>query len=896
MSNRSIDSITNRLLLLLLVAVVVPLCGVVVVSQNLHVSSIRKSAYAKANEIAKEVEREIGLAMQYAEKDMLSLCTNPYLVDGGKSEEEREGEMKRQVEIYKLFTDITLYDSEGAIVDSTSNMQPLLFERYDWFTDAQKGRPIISRPKLVPGTKGLQLAAYHPVPVKGGALPWVLKARIPFTRVTDILSGITIGEKGSVVLLDSQGNILAGRDEADVYEKFDKRYTQAYWAAHSESVYDDGKQEYLGVARVLRSQNTRVEDDWTLVCLQPMSELNREITMARAYQLGSGAVALVLAVGLGAVFSRRLGRPVVALSMAAEEVARGDLTVKMDGRGPIEMRRMAGSFNKMIDEVREHRFRLEMLVDSRTKKLRKSQQELEDLSAQLQATYESVPEKILVVRRGGSILTANGRMKRFFGMEGDIAQLPAARFEARLFDSFLDPEEVRERWELLAANPEGSFESEWALAGPSKRVFSVYSAPVRNRQGVIFARLWMFRDVTQRKQLEEGLQQAQKMEAVGRLAGGVAHDFNNLLTGLLGNLNLAEMGGGDENEVGECLLSAKVAGERAAELVKQLLGFSRQTRLELQQRDANGVVKEVHGILRHTLDPRVNLERDLAERLWGTRIDVTQISQVVMNMCVNAKDAMPGGGTIRLGSRNVTVAPSEVSALPGGRAGDFVVLSVEDNGEGMPPEVREKIFEPFFTTKEQGKGTGLGLATSYGIVQQHEGWITCASTPGVGTRFDIYLPRDESGGTCVEDIRAVEKKASGGSETILLIDDEPVVRAVAAGVLKKHGYSIMTASDGIEGLETIAANGGSIDLVLLDLTMPRLSGRDTFKRIRAEFGDLPVVVCSGYLVDLDEFALETGHRPNGFVQKPYSVSGLATGVREVLDACAEIQTVSGLNA
>ncbi len=883
-------------MLLLFVAVVIPLCGVVMFSQHFHVQSIRKSAYSKADEIAKEVERQIGIAMQYAEKDLLSLSTNPYLLDVAKTPEERRSEMDRQVETYKLFTDITLFDENGDIIDSTSFEQPLLFERYEWFSRAQAGQSIISRPKMVPGQKGLQLAVYHPVDVAISKRPWVIKARVPFTRVTDLLNGITIGRGGSVVLLDSQGNILAGRKEDLIYQKFDRRYDQAYWASHSEAVYDDGHQEYVSVARVMRSSSTKVDDDWTLICLQPMDELNHEIRSARTYQSVAGMVALLLSVTLGVVFSRRLGNPVIELSAAAEEVVRGDLNVKIHEKGPVEMKRMASSFNKMIEEVRDHRFRLEMLVDSRTKKLRRSQQELEDLSAQLQATYESTPEAILVVRRGGSVLTANRQMKVFFNLEGDLAHLPASRFESRLIESFRDAEEVRERWEVLAANPDAEFEAEWVLEKPVHRVVSVYSAPVRNRQGVIFARLWMFRDVTERKQLELGLQQAQKMEAIGRLAGGVAHDFNNLLTGILGNLNLAEMEGVNGSEAGECLLSAKIAGQRAAELVKQLLGFSRQTRLELQQRDANGVLKEVYGILRHTLDPRVRLEQNLGERLWGAKIDVTQISQVVMNMCVNAKDAMPDGGTIRLESRNMAVSEEQVSAHVGARAGDYIVLSVEDDGEGMPPEILEKIFEPFFTTKEQGKGTGLGLATSYGIVQQHKGWITCDSVVGRGTRFDIYIPRDESGRRVEEEACAPQKETSGGDETILLIDDEVVVRGVAAGVLKHHGYKILTASDGIEGLEVIEANPGKIDLVLLDLTMPRLSGRDTFRRIRDEFGDLPVVVCSGYLVDLDEFALEAGARPNGFVQKPYSVNDLAMCIRDVLDARVESEALIGLDA
>ena len=399
----------------------------------------------------------------------------------------------------------------------------------------------------------------------------------------------------------------------------------------------------------------------------------------------------------------------------------------------------------------------------------------------------------------------------------------------------------------------------------------------------------MFRDTTEQHRLQEGLQQAQKMEAVGRLAGGVAHDFNNLLTGIIGNLSLAELGGGaDEGETtDELIATAKRAGERAADLVKQLLGFSRRTHLQFRIADCNEVIHDVEGLIRRTLDPRIRIEIDTEKDLWGTKVDPNQIEQVVMNMCVNAKDAMVPSGKISITSRNVVLERKNLSENLSAEPGDYVAITVADDGEGMPPEVLKMIYEPFFTTKEQGKGTGLGLATSYGIIRQHGGWIDCSSTVGEGTVFTIYLPKAADAVVVPRAERAKpDEDTQRGSETILLVDDEKVVRTVAQSVLKHHGYKTLCAEDGLVAMDYFKRGEDEIDLVLLDLTMPNLSGADTFKRIRAEFGEVPVIVCSGYAVNLDEFEAENGARPNGFVQKPYNIADLALHVRETLNqAC-----------
>lgn len=268
------------------------------------------------------------------------------------------------------------------------------------------------------------------------------------------------------------------------------------------------------------------------------------------------------------------------------------------------------------------------------------------------------------------------------------------------------------------------------------------------------------------------------------------------------------------------------------------------------------------------------------------RGDATQILQVLMNMCVNAKDALTGEGTITLTTANVTV-DSLHAARWDAEEGDYVRICVRDDGEGIPPDILERIFEPFFTTKDQGKGTGLGLATSYGIVQQHGGWIECTSEVGEGTMFSVFLPRiSERIPARREEAAAPQRPAAriGGTETILLVDDEPPVRFVAESVLRHHGYAVLTADDGLRGIEAIRENGDRIAMVLLDLTMPKLSGKETFGRIKELRPDVPVVICSGYLLNEDDFRADTGFVPDGYVQKPYDLNRLVATVREVIDS------------
>jgi PAS domain S-box-containing protein len=386
-------------------------------------------------------------------------------------------------------------------------------------------------------------------------------------------------------------------------------------------------------------------------------------------------------------------------------------------------------------------------------------------------------------------------------------------------------------------------------------------------------------DVTEQRLREKQLLDGQKMEAIGQLAGGVAHDFNNLLTAILGNLSLILDDLPEWDPCREMAGVAEQAGRRAAELTRQLLGFSRLTVLRQQPIDLACVVREVVAILHRTIDPRISLEVEGDAALWTVKADPGQMNQVLMNLCLNARDAMPTGGRLLLQTSNVTLSPEEARQHVDARAGEYVRLRVSDTGEGIAPEIRRRIFEPFFTTKGPGKGTGLGLAMVYGIIKQHEGWIGCHSDPGRGTRFDIYLP---CCGQSVPIVAAVEPVGpSGGSETVLLVDDEQMIRTLGSAILERAGYRVLLAEDGEQAVEMYRRQREKIDLVVLDLTMPRLSGQDAFRQMELIDPSVRVLFASGY--SSEAVSPEELDQVAGFIGKPYRMDELTRAVREALD-------------
>jgi two-component system, cell cycle sensor histidine kinase and response regulator CckA len=386
-------------------------------------------------------------------------------------------------------------------------------------------------------------------------------------------------------------------------------------------------------------------------------------------------------------------------------------------------------------------------------------------------------------------------------------------------------------------------------------------------------------DITDRRQLEEQLRQAQKMDAVGRLAGGVAHDFNNLLMVINGYtevlLEQLEKGSSMHHKV----QSIQQAADRAATLTRQLLAFSRKQLLELKVVDVNTIVGDMERLLRPLIGENIELVTRLSSQTGRTRADAGQLEQVIMNLVVNAKDAMPEGGKLSLQTADVTVRPefSEHRFIHPGR---YAVISVSDTGHGMDEETQSRIFEPFFTTKEKGKGTGLGLSTVYGIVKQSSGYVFAQSEPGAGTTFYVYLPRVEDSAEELSPAKSHQNEA-GGCETVLLVEDEESVRELVRVTLASRGYKVLEAENGECGLRIAEEFKQHIDILITDVVMPGIGGRELAKTLLSLRPDISVLYLSGYTEDavVAPGALGPG---TAFLQKPFTLQNLAKKVREVL--------------
>lgn len=415
----------------------------------------------------------------------------------------------------------------------------------------------------------------------------------------------------------------------------------------------------------------------------------------------------------------------------------------------------------------------------------------------------------------------------------------------------------------------------------SERQIADSGAPIRDGQGRIVGVVLVFRDVTRQYILEDQLRHSQKMEAVGRLAGGVAHDFNNLLQAIQGYTSLALSQVGDGGRTRNDLREVLKTSDRATHLVRQLLMFSRRESFQPGVTDLNHLVSELTNLLRRVIGVNIELKLQFDAGLFPVQADRGQIEQVLMNLCVNARDAIPDQGEIGIRTENVDLDEAFCLHRAWASPGRYARISVTDNGIGMAPELQGRIFEPYFTTKQRGEGTGLGLATVFAIVERHEGLIEVVSAPGEGSTFRIYLPALAAADE--REIRSdAEDRPGRGSGTVLLAEDEEVVRNLSLYVLENAGFTVLVAEDGEIARDLFDRRHRDIDIAVLDLMMPRLGGRAVYDHIRRSHADLPVIFCTGYTPEGLDQLIEQDRRTR-LLQKPHPSEALLAAIRSVMD-------------
>lgn len=497
--------------------------------------------------------------------------------------------------------------------------------------------------------------------------------------------------------------------------------------------------------------------------------------------------------------------------------------------------------------------------------------------ARLAMAIEQAGEMVVITDRDGMIEYVNPAFEEVTGFQRKeaIGQKPNIlksdvqddAFYASLWQTIMDGKIWQGR--LVNRRKDGTLYTE-----------DMTVSPLHDAEGKIVNYVAVKNDITSRLALEEQYRQAQKMEAVGQLAGGVAHDFNNILQAILGYSQLLLDEAEEKNEPREELLEIKKGAERAAQLTRQLLAFSRRQVMQPKVLDLNVLIENFIKMIHRVIGEHIHLEWLPGNRLGSVYADPGMLEQALMNLCLNARDAMPDGGSLSIETQNVRIDSEYCATHAWAKPGRFVLLSVTDTGCGMPEEILGRAFDPFFTTKEEGKGTGLGLATVYGIITQHDGMINTYSEVGQGTTFKMYLP------VCERDAEAIgpmlESHVTGGNETILLAEDNETVRKLAQMILERAGYRVLTASNGEEAVLVFKQNADDIALVILDVVMPRMGGNEALGHIRNVSPNVYALFSSGYSENAihTHFVLHDGLQ---MIQKPYAPNALLRKVRSVLD-------------
>jgi signal transduction histidine kinase/ActR/RegA family two-component response regulator len=637
--------------------------------------------------------------------------------------------------------------------------------------------------------------------------------------------------------------------------------------------------EYLGTAASIPGT------PWVLVVRTPYGVV---AAPAGAYLRRVGAITL-LVVLLGALaallLSRQLGRPIREMTEVSEQIASGDEALRADERSPGEVGRLAHSFNAMVDRVAQSTRRLRENEASHRAFVAHASEGIWRVEfvpglntrlaprIQVETWYKTVP-----------LAECNAAMARMHGVEhtGQLASIPLEELFPREdpASQALLSEFIAKGYRCTGAESKGRN----GVAPP--RIF------LNDLIGVVendtLRRIWgIRRDVTLERRLEERLAQTQRLEAIGRLAGGVAHDFNNLLTAILGYADSlrerfadTDTGWADAGEIERLAV-------RASELTRHLLAFSRGQVLHPAALNLNEVVRATEVLLRRVIGEDIELKLQLAEPLDSVVADAGQMERVLMNLALNARDAMPEGGVLEIRTAVVELDAEHGGLRPGVPPGAYVMLAVSDSGQGMTEEVRRHVFEPFYTTKSMGRGTGLGLATVYGIVRQSGGDITVYSEAGRGATFKIYLPARRLAAVPVErpPVAAAPSHLSG-TETVLVVEDEMPVREVARRALTACGYRVLEAGDGADALRKWERNPSAIDLVLTDMVLPGMTGRDLVNELKRRRQEVRVIIMSGYTGETYP-ALEALPWGVGYLEKPFSLVELRQRVREALDAPAE---------
>ncbi len=717
-------------------------------------------------------------------------------------------------------------------------------------------------------------------------------ASAPVSVGNDVVGTLTIGFRlkdedvafvksmtNSDVLLASEMTVLGSTinsSERNELEKWLRRSGESYLphdpAARPEVFTMDAAGEKY-VAALCRL-NHGVSAPICYVLVKPVErEVHASLVPVMNAFLALSIIVLVVTAVIGFVISNGITRPIASLVRGISEISKGNYDYRITIRSGGELNYLAQKFEEMSVALKE---KVSQLAERNTT-LEEILSRLGETEKRLQTILDTSAAIIYVKDLQGKYLLINRRFETLYHVKREDAtgKTDHELFSKEIADSFRDNDQ-----KALAAG--GAVE--WEEAVPHEDGLHTYISnkfPLFGANGIPYAVCGFSTDITDRKRLEEGLRQAQKMESIGTLAGGIAHDFNNILGIILGYVSRLGRGNLDPEKLSTSLDALRKASQRGAELVRQILTFARKTDVLLESVNVNDTIAELTKMLAETFPKTVSFSLNLDRSLPSIVADAGQVQQSLLNLCVNARDAMPDGGTLTIATR-VAQGESLVKKFPGIESRSYACVDVVDTGSGMDDATRARIFEPFFTTKELGHGTGLGLSVVFGIINSHHGFIDVESSPGHGTAFHLYFPIPPGFKQAAKVESRKAEVSKGGTETILLVEDEEILRELVKSSLEEKGYTVLTAADGVEALNLFTQQKDRIALVLCDMGLPKIGGWDAFKIMKELSPQVNVIFASGYLdPGLKAEILKGGARD--FIQKPYDPDEVIKRIRVVLD-------------
>ena len=852
----------TRLLVLSLIGVL-PALGVIVYTQSVERGQVRARTLDDNLRLTRLAARQPASIIEGAQHLLQTLAQFPALSSDVAS---CRSVLRNVVRDHPGYSNLFVVDPGGAVqCSSRPEEQPLSVLDRPWFQRAVQSRAIVVGDYQISRATGSpDIIVAYPVVGTAGAVERVLGAGITLDFLGAVVSAVKLPEHATLNLLDRNRTILARAPDGP---RFVGRATPVSLEA---STIGQTFVDAVGVDGVRRLYVTvPVETSVTDALFIGMG-IEQAAAFAPADLLLRRQLALLGLVTLAALALGLVGgeafvlRPIRTLQAVTDRLAAGDLGARAQlARGLPGLSELGDAVNTMA-----------IAHEARQRERDEAERQLRAAEERYRVPFEHTPhpswlydvETLCFLEVNRAACEQYGYTREEFLRMTILDIRPAG-----------DAERVRERVAAAINQVEEGSHSAWTHRRKDGTLITVEISSMAVTVAGRPARIVLANDVSDRDRLEQQLRQAQKMEAVGQLAGGIAHDFNNLLTVVTGYSELARAEVSPEHPVSRSIAEISKAAERAATLTRQLLAFSRKQVLAPEILDPNALVANIEALLRRVIGEHIELMIDAGPGVGAVRADPNQLDQVLLNLAVNARDAMPGGGLLTIETRAAHIDRTH----PQLRAGRYVVISVRDTGSGMDESTQARIFEPFFTTKGPAEGTGLGLAMVYGIVQQSGGDVMVVSRPGAGSRFDVYLPRVGDSPAAHGNADAAGTAAIGGSETILVAEDEDAVRRLTTAALRRGGYRVLEAASGPEALAVHGRCGERIALLVTDVVMPKMSGLELAGQLSRRQPDLKVLCVSGYS---PEAVGAEGPAAWPFMAKPFALADLLVKVRDVLDA------------